>query len=218
MMSFASSCPAAFELVVCHQGPSGVVLVVLLALRWIGNLIAATSGRPRRDGAHLGSLAPSGDCTRSGGPLALGRNVGPACTRRHLGRVPPSRHQIAGLSCHSCAISHGKPCSPAVTRGSKDPQARPHTGLIDADSQADSAGSIPVTPLQCKFSSESLFAHSGGALPAFPCPFVPDLGTPASGVQPIGGLLSETQESSEAPASLTTPRVNLLAARCPFRP
>jgi hypothetical protein len=145
MMSFASSCPAAFELVVCHQGPSGVVLVVLLALRWIGNLIAAMSGRPRRDGAHLGSLAPSGDCTRSGGPLALGRNVGPACTRRHLGRVPPSRHQIAGLSCHSCAISHGKPCSPAVTRGSKDPQVRPHTGLIDADSQADSAGSIPVT-------------------------------------------------------------------------
>jgi hypothetical protein len=40
--SFAPSCPAAFEVVVRSQGPGDVALVVLLALRWIGNLIAAS--------------------------------------------------------------------------------------------------------------------------------------------------------------------------------
>jgi hypothetical protein len=39
--SFAPSCPAAFEVVVRYQGSGDVVLVVLLALRWIGNLVAA---------------------------------------------------------------------------------------------------------------------------------------------------------------------------------
>ena len=34
---------------------------------------------------------------------------------------------------------------PTVTHGARDSQARPYTGSNDANSQADSAGSIPVT-------------------------------------------------------------------------
>ena len=49
------------------------------------------------------------------------------------------------LSCHSRAISPGKTGPRTVTHGSRDPQVRLYTGLNDANSQADSAGSIPVT-------------------------------------------------------------------------
>jgi hypothetical protein len=49
------------------------------------------------------------------------------------------------LSCHSRAISPGNTGPRTVTHGSRGPQVRPYTGLNDANSQADSAGSIPVT-------------------------------------------------------------------------
>jgi hypothetical protein len=71
-------------------------------------------------------------------------------------------------------------------------------------SQADSAGSIPVTRSSVNAAQRDFSLTEAELSPCFRAR-VPDLGTPASGVQPVHGLLSEVQESSEAPTSLTTP-------------
>jgi hypothetical protein len=76
------------------------------------------------------------------------------------------------LSCHSRAISPGKTGPRTVTHGSRDPQVRLYTGLNDANSQADSAGSIPVTrsTLKAQVSRPSSGHVVRDAL-VVPCPF-----------------------------------------------
>ena len=57
MTSLAQSCPAAFEMVGRYQGPCDVVLVVLLALCWIGDLLMHESAlvlHTSRRSARLG--------------------------------------------------------------------------------------------------------------------------------------------------------------------